>query len=54
MMGMHLVQGLDFGIVQGGGILHQGCSLNIGWRKAYCDTSMGHTQSSGAILSKSD
>src|SRR2546425_7264594 len=54
MMGMHLVQGLDFGVAQGGDILHEVCSLNIGWIKAHRDTSMGRMQSSGAILSKSD
>lgn len=51
---MHLVQGLDFGVAQGGDILHEVCSLNIGWIKAHRDTSMGRMQSSGAILSKSD
>src|SRR5687767_7844371 len=50
MMGMPLLQGLDFGVAQGGDILHQVCSLRIGWIKAHWDTSMGRTQSSGAIL----
>src|SRR6266851_568537 len=54
MMGMHLLQGLDFGVAQGGDILHRVCSLRIGWTKAHWDTSRGNTQSSGAILSKSN
>src|SRR2546425_1804628 len=54
MTGMHLLQGLDFSVVQGGDILHRVCSLSIGWTKAHWDTLRGSTQSSGAILSKSN
>src|SRR5437868_1744697 len=54
MLGMHLVQGLDVGVAQGGDILHAVCSLNSGWIKAHRGISMGRMQSSGAILSKSD
>src|SRR6266571_3204416 len=54
MTGMHLLQGLNFSVAQGGDILHRVCSLSIGWTKAPWDTLRGSTQSSGAILSKSN
>src|SRR5262245_66554086 len=54
MMGMHLVQGLDFGVVQGSDIFHWGCSLSIGWTKAHWDISKDSTHRSGAILSASN
>ena len=35
MMGMHLLQGLDGGVAQGGDLLHRVCSRSIGWTKAH-------------------
>ena len=49
---MHLAQGLDFGVVQGGDIFHWVCSLSIGWATAHWATSRGSTHRRGVILSK--